>query len=198
MTITPRVHGSGRRLSRPALAVAAVVVCAQVASAQGPIRNLPTLLQPIGPRAMVVEPILDERGAFTRLPTNTRGMIYGIVQNHLGELVPNAGTVQIRNLLTGEIVGQAEVNELAQFTLRGFDPGMYSAELVGQSGTIIATSGAFTASVGEVIQLAPVIPAAPLSGLANFASTATTSTVTSAAGSGVLAVEPGRPISPGR
>jgi len=155
--------------------------------ALGPIRTPPMQLGRIEP-----ELLLDSEGSFMPLRGTARGMsVYGIVQDHLGVLVPDAGTVQIRDIITGEIIAEAQVNELAQFSFRGLEPGLYTTELVGRSGSIIASSQAFSAAAGEVIQLSQTIPTVPLTGLGRFVSSATSSVVSSAASSGVLAVAEG-------
>jgi hypothetical protein len=178
--------------------LAALVVLALVpTSAQGPLRarqvqGSPTTLAPLR-----VAPIEDSDGAFRAWRGSARGVtIHGIVVNHVGMLVPKAGVIVIRRLADGEPVGQTEVDALAQFTLRGFDPGTYAAELVDRGGSVIATSGAFSAGIGEVIQLAPVIPAGSASGLASMIGSATDGALNSAVSAGLNAVSAGLPVSP--
>jgi hypothetical protein len=121
--------------------------------------------------------------------------IRGIVQNHVGTLVPNAGLIVLRRLADGEAVGRTQVNSSAQFLLRGFDPGTYAAELVDHAGSVIATSGAFTAGAGQVVELAPVIPASPSSGLIAVLTSATDGALNSAMSAGLTAVGAGMPVS---
>lgn len=179
------------------LAVAAVLACAPTLLAQqGPTLAQPIRIAPVQVGRITPGPILDATGAFMPLRGSARGMtVYGIVQNHLGILVPNAGTIVVRDILTGRIVAQTQVNGLAQFSFQGLEPGLYTAELVSGGGAVIASSPAFSAGVGEVIQIAQTIPTVPLQGLGRFASSATSSVVTSAASSGVLAVTEGPPVS---
>jgi hypothetical protein len=144
-----------------------------------------------------LEPITDSAGAFAGLRSSVKGAtIYGIVQNQLGLLLPNAGLVLVRNLRDGGVVAESRVDELAQFAVRGFAPGLYTAELVDVSGGIIATTGSFSAEDGQVIQLAPVIPVSPAGWLSTVVGNATSSAVSSAAGAGVMALDSGEPISP--
>jgi hypothetical protein len=70
------------------------------------------------------------------------------------------------------------------------------AELVSDSGNLLATSASFSAGIGEVIQLAPVVPLTPASGLSSMLGNATSGAVSSAASAGIVAVDPGQPASP--
>ena len=158
------------RLPCPFAAVGVILSAGTVVSAQGPIRATP-IRSPRAVTAEVLKPIEDSPGAFLPLRGNTRGAtIFGVVQNHIGELVPLAGIIRVRSLIDGRIIGEVKVDNLAQFSLRGFDPGLYAAELVDEdTGGIRATTPAFSAGVGEVIQLAPVIPVNPVSGFGSSA-----------------------------
>jgi hypothetical protein len=148
-------------------------------------------------RRMTAKPIEDTVGAFMPLRnTSTRPSIDGRVQNYLGDLVPNAGEVLIRSLTDGSVVAHTQVDQFAQFQVRGFDPGTYTAQLVNATGVTVATTGAFTAGSGEVIRLAAVIPNSPLSNVAALFANSTSSVVDSAASGGVLAVKAGEPVSP--
>lgn len=157
-------------------------------------RRVPS--QPVKRGQVVSSPVLDEAGAFMPLRGTSGIAIFGIVQNHLGQLIPSAGTVILRELLTERIVAQTTVNELAQFSFKGLPGGLYSVELVGQSGAVLASSAAFTAGAGEVIQIAQTIPVLPLDGVAKAVSSATSSAMATAASSGVLAVADAPPLSP--
>lgn len=153
---------------------------------------------PLQPARLTGSPTLEGPGAFVPMRGGASGgMVYGVVQNHLGVLVPDAGLVLLRNLVTGEVVAEARVNGLAQFSFRGLPNGLYTAELVGASGAVIASTPAFTAATGEVIQLSQTIPSLPIHAFGRLTSSATSSALTSAASSGVLAVAAGVPVSPG-
>ena len=123
--------------------------------------------------------------------------VLGIVQDHRGLPVPNAGTVLVRELQTGAVAGRTEVNALAQFNLRGLPPGLYTAELVTPSGTVIASTPAFAATAGQVVQISQTIPSPPVQAFSQMLRTATSAVLSSAASSGVLALRPGAPITPG-
>lgn len=177
------------------------VAVSQMVSAQGPQLGRPILGQPVRVDPMRL-PARDEvsRGAFVPNRTSQKATLHGIVQNHLGELVPLAGIVLLRSLVTGEVVAQAKVTELATFVVRGFDPGAYAAELIAPStGRLIAASEGFTAGNGEVIRIAPIIPNDAIAGVAQLLSisnAATASVINSAISAGVLAVEMGLAVSP--
>jgi hypothetical protein len=139
----------------------------------------------------------DTLGAFVPLRRGVGGpVIYGLVENHLGELVAKAGTIHIRSLIDGSVAARAEVNELAEFTARDFKAGVYVAELVDRTARVIVTTEAFTAHDGDIIRLVPVIPVRPLTGFATVLRNTTKTVVSSAASMGVLAVSPGTPVSP--
>jgi hypothetical protein len=151
---------------------------------------------PIRVARVVGAPTVDAVGSFTA-PRASRGAdIVGIVQDHLGVLVPNAGTVIVRELLGGTVVGRTEVNGLAQFSVTGVPPGLYSAELVTETGAVIANTPAFRTAIGEVIQISQTIPATPATAFSRLASGATSLALTTAASSGVLAIAPGAPTTP--
>lgn len=188
------------RLGAATSVAAGIVVTGALLSAQVPAPAAARHVRsaPIQVGRLVSAPLMDAVGSFSPLRGTSSGVsIFGIVQNHMGVLVPNAGLVIIRELLTGKVVGTTQVNDLAQFSMRALPPGLYTAELVGRSGAVIASTPAFSAAVGEVIQLSQTIPAIPIQGFARAASSATSAVLSSAASSGVLAVTPGVAITPG-
>lgn len=153
---------------------------------------------PIKVGRLVGAPVMSGTGAFAPLRGAPKGVhVFGIVQNHTGVLVPNAGVVIVRELLTGKVVGKSEVNDVAQFSIRSLPADIYTAELVGQSGAVIASTPAFSATAGETIQISQTIAAGPLQGFAKGVASATSTALVTAASSGVLAVRPGAPVSPG-
>ena len=175
------------------LAVLGLCVATGAVTAQGPDRGQLIRLQPVTPTFERLTPIEAFEGLRHRRHTAT---VHGIVQNTRGQLVPEAGTVLVRSLTDGTVSAQVEVDRLAQFTIQNLDPGLYTAELVGRSGSVIATSNAFSAGAGEIIQLAPVVPTEPVSGLLSALGQATSSVVTSAASAGIIATNPGQPVTP--
>ncbi|MBA3272114.1 MAG: hypothetical protein H0T71_16540 [Acidobacteria bacterium] len=159
-----------------------------------------------GGRALDAQPITVERFRLNPIvePVETRGIrastkgatIYGIIQNQLGAIVPDSGDVRVRDLYDGRVVAETEVNNVAQFVVRGVAAGVYVAELVGDAGAVIATSGSFTAVAGAVIQLPPIVPVAPQGLLPSILGNATSAAISSAASAGILAIDPGQPVSP--
>ena len=177
----------------------ALLASGQLVSAQGRMLGTPIVKQPL--RGDPIRLPRDERsiGAFVPTSRTTKATVHGIVQNHLGELVPLAGMVVLRSLVTGQAVATAPVDELATFVVKGFEPGVYSAELVSASGSVIASSQSFTAGIGEVIGITPIIPGNTVAGIAqllNTSSAATASVVNSAMSAGVLAIDSGILASP--
>jgi hypothetical protein len=191
---------AGRLLRLLAFAglIAAPVAAQQAGPIQEAIRGKRVSEAPrIEGRRITATPIEDTVGAFMPLRnTSTRPSIYGTVQNHFGDLVPNAGEVLIRSLSDGSVVAHAQVDQFALFEVRAFDPGFYTAQLVDKTGKTLATTGAFTAALGEVVRLTPVIPSSPLTKVAAMFANSTSSVVDSAAAGGVLAVKAGEPVSP--
>lgn len=182
-----------------AIVVAGSVCVAALVSAQVPAvaaRHVRSV--PVHVGRLVGAPIMNAVGSFSPVRDTAGVSIFGIVQNHAGALVPNAGVVTIRELLTGRVVGTVRVNELAQFSMHSLPPGLYTAELTGSSGAVIASTPAFSAGVGEVVQISQTIPIAPIGGFARAAASATNSALSAAAGSGVTAVTAGVPVSPGQ
>jgi hypothetical protein len=177
-----------------------VLATGQMVSAQGRQLGTPILGQPVRVNPIRL-PLRDDvsRGAFVPNRGGRAAVLHGIVQNHTGELVPRAGVVQLRSLITGQIVGKADVDAMATFVVRGFEAGSYMAELLNASGSTIAASESFTAETGEVVTIAAIIPADPVFGVAqllNTSSAATAAVVNSAVSAGVLAVDSGVPVSP--
>lgn len=143
-----------------------------------------------------IGPITDGAGAFSATPGISNSRIFGVVINELGVVVPSAGFVIVRSLRDGKVIGQTEVDKLGQFSLPGVDPGLYAAELVNQSGTILTTSPSFTVGVGEIVQLTPVVSEYSLGGLGALVGNSTAGAVNSAVSAGVLAIDAASPISP--
>jgi hypothetical protein len=153
---------------------------------------------PIQVARRVNPPVMDRVGAFSPLPRRSAGAeVFGIVQDTAGVLVPNAGMVVVRELLAGTVAATTAVNDVAQFSLRSIPPGLYTAELVSPSGAFIASTAAFSAGVGEIIQISQTIPRVPRTGFARTVSSMTSAALSMAAGAGVRAVAPGAPVTPG-
>ena len=189
------------RLGVTTTVAAGLLVLSALVSAQVPavIAARHVRSAPIQVGRLVGAPLTNAVGSFSPLRGTPRGAnLFGIVQNHMGALVPNAGVVIVRELLIGKVVGTTQVNDLAQFSIRALPPGLYTAELVGNSGAVIASTPAFSAAMGEVIQISQTIPVLPIQGFARAAANATNTALSAAASSGVMAVTEGAPVSPGK
>jgi hypothetical protein len=197
----PHTRTAAGRLIR-LLAFAGLIAGPVAAQQAGPIQEAirgkrMSEVRRIEGRRVVARPIEDTVGAFTPLRyTSTRPTIIGSVQNDLGDLVPNAGDVVIRSLINGSVVAHNQANQFAQFLIRGFDPGLYTAQLIDETGKTLATSGAFTAGSGEVIPVVLVIRHSRFADAAAIFGNSTTRVIESAASGGVLAVKAGEPVSP--
>lgn len=163
--------------------------------AQGPITGAPIRLKPLESGRIEGKPLEDTAGAFRGL-RRTSGLtrIVGMVMTSNGVIVPSAGVVMLRSLTTGRVVGQVSVDPLGQFGLAGFEPGMYVAEVVDMTGSVIATSPAFTVGLSELVQVAPIIPVNPLTSFAYWAGNGAATAVNTATSAGVIAVTEGTDI----
>ena len=151
---------------------------------------------PIRVARLVSPPVVDAPGTSSALRVARGADIIGIVQNTFGEPVPNAGTAVVRNLETGTIVESAPIGGSAQFTIRGLEPGLYSVDIVGPNGGVVASTPAFSAAAGDVIHVAPTIPGVPAQGLLPALRSATSAAISAAASLGVLATRQGAPVTP--
>jgi hypothetical protein len=182
------------------LVVSSLLAVSVFAEGQAPANNAARHMRPAPVRVgrLISAPLMDDIGSFSPLPGSRLVNIIGIVQTDRGTLVPNAGTVVVRELMNGSVVGTTLVNELAQFGLRALPPGLYVAELIGRSGRVLANTPAFSAAAGELIQISQTIHEPQAEGFWRTASSATSVALSTAASSGVLALTPGVPVTPGR
>lgn len=187
-----------RSFTRPA---ALVLLVGSVAFAQAPgplqerILGQRIDVPPINERINIA-PINDGSGAFTAPPGISSSRIFGVVINEMGIVVPSAGFVIVRSLRDGKVIGQTEVDKTGQFNMPGVQPGLYAAELVNQSGTVLTSSPSFTVGVGEIVQLTPVVTDTSLGGLSSLMGNSTAGAIDSAVNAGVLAIKTPDPISP--
>jgi hypothetical protein len=169
---------------------------AQTPAASNAIRHVRAVPVKVG--RVITPPVLDRVGSFSPIPDGSTGVnVFGIVQSQAGRLVPNAGVIVMRELTSGTVTATTTVNDLAQFSLRGLPPGLYIAELI-QAGRVVASTPAFSAVRGDVVQISQTIPVAPATGLVRAARSAASAVISAAASSGVLAISPGLPVSPRR
>lgn len=177
------------------IGLVAALLQATALNAQGPIKGSPAQLKPVDSGRIVGQPLEDTPGAFLGLRRDSSATrVVGTVVTSQGLIVGAAGLVMLRNLTTGRIVGQVQVDQLGQFGLAGFEPGIYVAEVVDATGSIIATSPAFTVGLSELVQIAPIIPANPLTSFAYWASNSAATAISSATSAGVIAVDEGTDV----
>jgi hypothetical protein len=143
-----------------------------------------------------IRPIEHEVGSFQGLKPQPPNRISGIVITDLGDVLPNAGTVIIRSLTSGQAVATAIVDGQGQFAVREVEPGVYTAVLVNDGGDILTSSAAFTVGVDQLVRITAVVPRRSPRGFAHYLTSATTAAVLAAVGAGILTVAPPPPTSP--
>jgi carboxypeptidase family protein len=74
----------------------------------------------------------------------------GTASDSSGHALANAN-VQLRNVSTGQLVGNATTNGTGQFSFPSLPAGSYLVEVVDQSGQILATSGSVVVSPGWAV-----------------------------------------------
>ena len=74
----------------------------------------------------------------------------GTASDSTGHALANAN-VQLRNVSTGQLVGNATTNGMGQFSFPSLPAGSYLVEVVNQSGQILATSGSVVVSPGWAV-----------------------------------------------
>jgi hypothetical protein len=179
------------------IGVMLAMVQAQTIEAQGPIVGSPRQSRPVETGRILGQPIEDKAGSFMALRRETGvTRVIGTVLTTQGLIVPAAGIVLLRSLTTGKVVGQVKVDQLGQFGLAGFEPGLYVAEVIDAAGSIIATSPSFAVGFSEVVSVAPIIPANPLTSFAYWATNSTATAVNSATSAGIIATDSGNDKSP--
>jgi len=74
----------------------------------------------------------------------------GTASDSTGHALANAN-VQLRNVSTGQLVGNATTNGMGQFNFPSLPAGSYLVEVVNPSGQIVATSGSVVVSPGWAV-----------------------------------------------
>lgn len=161
--------------------VALVVAAASVAAQPGAFVRSDRLGLP---------PIEDASGAFTASTNALIGTARAADRNPIPE-----ARLQLRNLRTGQIVQNTIANADGQFAFRSLEPGTYLVEMTLADGSVVALSEAVTIGAGEVVQTLVQLASRTRTFGWWFGST-TASALSSAAGLGVLTVEPGAQASP--
>lgn len=156
------------------------MVLAATAGAQTFVRSTPRVPPP------------GTEGAVT-YPPATNALI-GTARDAGDDLLPDM-QVQLRNLRSGTVNQAMKTNAEGAFAFRSIEPGTYVVELVLADGAVAAISEATTVGSGEVVQTLVRLTTRTRT-FGWWAGSTTNSILAQAAGSGVLAVDPGVPISP--
>ena len=107
------------------------------------------------------------------------GSIAGNVNTSAGQAVAN-DTVQLRNLVTGQLAGTTTSTATGAFTFAGVEAGSYAVEVVSAAGQIVGSSASIAVASGATITGVTVTTTAALAGAAAGSAAAAT-----AAGAGV-------------
>jgi hypothetical protein len=102
--------------------------------------------------------------------------------------MPNV-VVRLRDARLGRIVDTATTDPTGLFTFHAVDPGSYIVEMLGEDGTVLASSQLLNVDAGEVISAIVKLPfrLPPFGGLLGHSLPAAAAVVAAAATSGVLA-----------
>lgn len=140
-------------------------------------------------------------GRQSRVPTTggvpdtaTAGDVAGTTLDAGGRALPDT-RVQIRNLRSGHIEQSTTSDRLGQFIFRRLPPGTYVVEMTLTDGSVVAISDPVTVVDGQVARTV-VQMAARNRSFAWWLGSTTTLALSQAAGLGVLAVNPGQPVTP--
>lgn len=139
---------------------------------------------------MGMPPIEDAPGAFT---ASTNALI-GTARAADRSPIPEA-RLQLRSLRSGQIVQTTTADADGRFAFRSLEPGTYLVEMTLADGSVVALSEAVTIGAGEIVQTLVQLASRTRTFGWWFGST-TASALSSAAGLGVLTLEPGAPASP--
>jgi len=152
----------------------AVVLLAASAAARADTRTDP-------PNRSSVRPI---NGAVSPRSTSVMGSAW----HSNNQPIPGA-RVQLRNVVTGKIAGNAVADDAGRFTFTNIEGGTYVVELVGANGKILTVGHPFVIAAGETVATF-VRLAAQLPWYAGFFSNAAAAATTTAASYGITAIAP--------
>ena len=76
--------------------------------------------------------------------------VAGTARSNAGQPMANS-TVQLRNLMTGQLVGTTTSSAAGGFTFTGLPAGRYAVEVVNAAGEIVGTSAALDVAAGAAI-----------------------------------------------
>lgn len=115
------------------------------------------------------------------------GAVTGTVVSSMGEPLARVA-IQLRSLVNGEVMGSTVTNAAGEFTFTALELGNYVAEVVGDTGTVLASSGTLTVTAGTTVLTGAVITVPSITAAAATVGGISTAAVVSAAaaGAGVL------------
>ena len=123
--------------------------------------------------------------------------ISGIAVNPIGEPLENV-TVQVRDLLTGQIAKSTVTSAGGHYSIVGLNQGNYVLEIV-EGGRVVGTSGFISIGAGTTLTIAPVVASTGLAAAAAGSTALAVTMVAVAAGvAGVLAPAARETASPSR
>ena len=114
--------------------------------------------------------------------------VMGAAWNVNNTPIPGA-RVQLRNVVTGKIAGNAVADDAGRFTFTNIEGGTYVVELVAPNGKILTVGHPFAIASGETVATF-VRLAAQAPWYAGFFSNAATAAASAAASSGITALAP--------
>jgi hypothetical protein len=136
------------------------------------------------------------------------GLLRGTSSNVLTTIQGNALTstngvlsnavVRLRDVRFGRVVASTITDKSGLFEFRGIEPGSYVIELVGNDGTILATSQILSIDAGQALSAVVKLPfsAPPFGGIFGHTAASAAVVAAAAAASGVLAVKITNVVSP--
>lgn len=179
------------------IGVMLAVLQAQSIEAQGPVVGSPMQGRAVDSRRLQGQRIEDKPGSFLPLRRDTAlTRVVGTVLTVEGLIVASAGAALLRNLVDGKVVGPVPVDQMGQFGLAGFAPGLYIAEVVDASGSIIATSPSFTVAYSQLVNVAPIVPAHPVTSFAYWGGNSAATAINTATSAGIISTEVGTQVTP--
>ena len=87
----------------------------------------------------------------------------GTATSSTGQTLANV-TVQLRNVVTGQLAGSTTASATGTFSFAGLQAGQYAVEVVNAAGTIVGTSAAITVTAGAVVTGVTVTASAAIAG----------------------------------
>jgi hypothetical protein len=124
--------------------------------------------------------------------------IQGNALDSVGRPMGNA-LMRLRDARTGRIVDTAATDPTGLFTFSAVDPGSYIVELLGEDGTVMASSQLLNVGAGEMVSALVKLPfkIPPFGGLLGHSVPSALAVTAAAATSGVLATSvAGEPATP--